>query len=313
LLVIQGANDPRVTKRESDQIVIALRDRGFPVEYMVAPDEGHGFARPVNNMAMFAIAEKFLAKYLGGRYQETMTPEVTQRLKEITVDVKTVTLPKMMTSTSELPKPAVDLRPGTYNYKASIAIGGQEIPLTLKTDIKEENGAWTVNETAQTPQGEMSDVSTIEKGSLLLKRRTIKQGPMTMEINVAPNKLSGSTTMNGQTTPIDTDPGGALFADGAGTFEVIASLPLADGYSLSFRNFDVQKQKPQIKQLKVLGSESVTVPAGTFDAYKVEILAADNEADKQTVWIDKASRKVLKISAVLPSLNGAILTSELTP
>jgi len=53
LFVIQGANDPRVNKRESDQIVIALRDRGFPVEYMVAPDEGHGFARPVN-MAVFA-------------------------------------------------------------------------------------------------------------------------------------------------------------------------------------------------------------------------------------------------------------------
>ena len=93
--------------------------------------------------------------------------------------------------------------------------------------------------------------------------------------------------MNGQSKPIDVDPGGALFADGAGAFDVIASLPLADGYSLSFRNFDVQKQKPQIKQLKVIGSESVTVPAGTFDAYKVEILAADNDADKQTVWIDK--------------------------
>jgi len=205
------------------------------------------------------------------------------------------------------------LRPGTYNYKASIALAGQEIPLTVKTDIKEENGAWTVNETAQTPQGEITDVSTIEKGSLVLKRRFIKQGPMTIEMNVAPNKLSGSTTMNGQSTPIDADPGGALFADGAGSFEVIASLPLAEGYSLSFRNFDVQKQKPQIKQLKVLGSESVTVPAGTFDAYKVEITAADNDADKQTVWIDKASRKVLKLSAVLPSLNGAVLTSELSP
>jgi dipeptidyl aminopeptidase/acylaminoacyl peptidase len=312
LLVIQGANDPRVNKRESDQIVIALRDRGFPVEYMVAPDEGHGFARPVNNMAMFASAEKFLAKYLGGRYQESMTPEVSQRLNEINVDVKTVTMPKMMTAAADVPKPAVDLRPGTYNYKASIAVGGQEIPLTLKTDIKEENGAWIVNETAQTPQGEVSDESTIEKGSLLLKRRFIKQGPMTIEMNVAPNKLTGSTTMNGQSKPIDVDPGGALFADGAGAFEVIASLPLADGYSLSFRNFDVQKQKPQIKQLKVLGTESVTVPAGTFDAYKVEIVAADNDADKQTVWIDKVSRKVLKISAVIPSLNGAILTSELT-
>jgi len=313
LLVIQGANDPRVNKRESDQIVIALRDRGFPVEYMVAPDEGHGFARPVNNMAMFASSEKFLAKYLGGRYQESMTPEVSQRLNEINVDVKTVTTPKMMTASAEVPKPAVDLRPGTYNYKASIALGGQSMPLSVKTDIKEENGAWTVNETAQTPQGEIVDVSTIEKGSLLLKRRFIQQGPMTMEINVTPNKLSGSRVMNGQTKAIDADPGGALFADGAGAFEVIASLPLAEGYSSSFRNFDVMKQKPQIKQLKVIGSESVTVPAGTFDAYKLEIVAADNDADKQTVWIDKGTRKVLKISAVLPSLNGAVLTSELTP
>ncbi|MDP3914006.1 MAG: S9 family peptidase [Bacteroidota bacterium] len=92
LLVIQGANDPRVNKAESDQIVIALRERGFPVEYIVAPDEGHGFARPVNNMAMLASAEKFLAKHLGGRFQESMKPEVATRLGEITVDVSTVQL-----------------------------------------------------------------------------------------------------------------------------------------------------------------------------------------------------------------------------
>ncbi|HVQ37917.1 MAG TPA: S9 family peptidase, partial [Pyrinomonadaceae bacterium] len=86
LLVVQGANDPRVNKREADQIVIALRDRGFPVEYMVAPDEGHGFARPINRMALLVLTEKFLAKYLGGRYQEAHTPEVAKRLQEITVD-----------------------------------------------------------------------------------------------------------------------------------------------------------------------------------------------------------------------------------
>ena len=51
--------------------------------------------------------------------------------------------------------------------------------------------------------------------------------------------------------------------------------------------------------------------AGTFEAYKVEIVAADNDADKTTLWIVKDSRKVAKISAVLTSLNGAILTSEL--
>jgi len=92
LLVVQGANDPRVNQHESDQIVVALRDRGFAVEYIVAPDEGHGFARPVNNMAMLAAAEKFLARHLGGRYQESMKPEVATRLGEITVDPKTVVL-----------------------------------------------------------------------------------------------------------------------------------------------------------------------------------------------------------------------------
>ncbi|HEV7904340.1 MAG TPA: S9 family peptidase [Pyrinomonadaceae bacterium] len=92
LLIVQGANDVRVKKRQADQIVISLRERGFPVEYIVAPDEGHGFARPVNVIATLAMTEKFLAKYLGGRYQESMSPEVTKRLQEITVDPTTVKL-----------------------------------------------------------------------------------------------------------------------------------------------------------------------------------------------------------------------------
>lgn len=94
LLVIQGANDPRVKQAESDQIVAALCARGFPVEYMVVPDEGHGFARPVNNMAAFAAAEKFLAQHVGTRYQESMTAEVAERLKLLTVDPRSLVQPK---------------------------------------------------------------------------------------------------------------------------------------------------------------------------------------------------------------------------
>lgn len=92
LMVVQGANDPRVNKAEADQIVVALRDRNYPVQYLLAPDEGHGFARPVNNMAMFAASEKFLASQLHGRYQASMSPAVAKRLEEITVDPKTVML-----------------------------------------------------------------------------------------------------------------------------------------------------------------------------------------------------------------------------
>ncbi len=67
LLIGQGANDPRVKRAESDQIVAAMERHGIPVTYVVFPDEGHGFARPENNIAFTAIAEEFLASCLGGR------------------------------------------------------------------------------------------------------------------------------------------------------------------------------------------------------------------------------------------------------
>ena len=69
LLIGQGANDPRVKQAESDQIVQAMTAQGIPVTYALFPDEGHGFRRPENNMAFMAIAEAFLAKCLGGRYE----------------------------------------------------------------------------------------------------------------------------------------------------------------------------------------------------------------------------------------------------
>jgi dipeptidyl aminopeptidase/acylaminoacyl peptidase len=67
LLIGQGANDPRVNQAESDQIVKAMADKNIPVTYVLFPDEGHGFARPANNIAFNAVAEAFLAKNLGGR------------------------------------------------------------------------------------------------------------------------------------------------------------------------------------------------------------------------------------------------------
>lgn len=67
LLIGQGANDPRVNVRESEQIVDAMAARKIPVTYVVFPDEGHGFARPVNNIAFNAVTENFLAQCLGGR------------------------------------------------------------------------------------------------------------------------------------------------------------------------------------------------------------------------------------------------------
>ncbi len=67
MLIAQGANDPRVKQAESEQIVAALEQAGIEHEYMLFPDEGHGFAKPENRLRFYAAAERFLARHLGGR------------------------------------------------------------------------------------------------------------------------------------------------------------------------------------------------------------------------------------------------------
>jgi len=313
LLVVQGANDPRVNKAESDQIVIALRDRGFPVEYLVAPDEGHGFARPVNNMAMIAAAEKFFAHYLSGRYQEDMTPEVATRLTEITVDPKTVVLARKIESAAVgVPKVVSPLEPGSYNYKVTIQMGGQSIPLSLASEVKAEGGAWTVTNRMNSPMGEAVDTFSLDKDSLAVRKRSVHQGPVAIELAFQDNKATGSMKMNGQDKAVAADLGGPVFPDPSDAPAVFACLPLAEGYTTAFRNFDVQKQKEKLMQLKVIGLEKVSVPVGSFDAYKAEITPGDGGAEKITVWIAKDSRQPLKFSAVMPELGGAVLTAELT-
>lgn len=142
LLVAQGANDPRVNRREAEQIVIALRDRGFPVDYVLAPDEGHGFARPVNNLALFMESEKFLAQYLGGRFQEGGSAESVARLKEITVDPKTVVLAKTVDAAAVgLPKPANDLQPETSHYMVTVEMGAQKMNMKVTTAITDSGSS----------------------------------------------------------------------------------------------------------------------------------------------------------------------------
>lgn len=69
MLIAQGANDPRVKRAESEQIVAAMREKGIEHEYLLFEDEGHGFAKPENRLRFYAVAERFLARYLGGRYE----------------------------------------------------------------------------------------------------------------------------------------------------------------------------------------------------------------------------------------------------
>jgi len=75
LLIGQGANDPRVKQAEADQIAFSMHEKGIPVEYVLYPDEGHGFARPDNRIDFNGRTEAFLEKHLGGRAEDFVEPK----------------------------------------------------------------------------------------------------------------------------------------------------------------------------------------------------------------------------------------------
>jgi dipeptidyl aminopeptidase/acylaminoacyl peptidase len=190
LMIVQGANDPRVNKAEADQIVIALRDRNYPVQYLLADDEGHGFARPVNNIAMFAAAEKFLAKYLSGRFQESMTPDVTKRLTEIMIDPKTVTLTKK----SDMNAPAAADLSGRWSM---IAEAGRQIEIVM--ELNQVKDAVTGSTASQLANG-VIESGKVSGNTFTATLRTELQGqPMdiAVEASVSGNKMTGTFNVPG--------------------------------------------------------------------------------------------------------------------
>jgi len=71
VMVLQGANDPRVLQVESDEMVEAIRSAGVPVEYVIFPDEGHGFVKKENEIKAYSQIREFLDKYLKGTGEES--------------------------------------------------------------------------------------------------------------------------------------------------------------------------------------------------------------------------------------------------
>ena len=87
IMIVQGANDPRVTQQESDQMARALHERGIPVTYLLAENEGHGFANADNRVALYRSMEVFFGECLGGRVDPNVDPAIEAQIEALTVDV----------------------------------------------------------------------------------------------------------------------------------------------------------------------------------------------------------------------------------
>jgi hypothetical protein len=222
-----------------------------------------------------------------------------------------------------VPKPTVKPTAGTWKYKETDVIPAGTYHSTFAITIQDDGDVWTVGYRGEFPDGPVTDVSALEKGTLLLRKELFKHFakpgrpwvPVAIDLDFTGNKVTGAIKKSGQDEPFALNLGGPVFAGGAGAYITIGCLPLADGYSTTFRNFDIEAQMETPVQLKVVGMERVTVPAGTFDSWKVELTSANSRSShKGTAWIAKESRTPVKTSELEVFRGGTdVTTTELVP
>ncbi|MYA15767.1 MAG: S9 family peptidase [Gammaproteobacteria bacterium] len=316
LLIIQGANDPRVKKAESDQIVVALRDLDRTVQYLLAPDEGHGFAGRENRLAMFAAMERFLASHLDGRYQREMAPEVSAKLRALRLDIDDVVMPEA--DDGEFAVVALDgstLQAATLTYQITMEMAGQS--MTMDTSVERsrttynDEEVWRVATKVEFPMGQATDVAYLQVDSLRPVHRTIEQGPRTMALDFADDAITGAVTMpGGNTMDIDIPIEGTIL----GHLETaLAVMPLEPGFKTGVLVFDPNMQQVQKLNIAVVAGESVETAAGTFEAYQLDVASADGSGISGKSWVTQANPHLaVKSEAILPPMaGGGTMVTEL--
>lgn len=303
LLIIQGANDPRVKKAEADQIVIALRDRGHDVSYLLAEDEGHGFSKPLNRMAMYAEVERFLAEKLGGRYQEDMSEEVKETLEGLRVNIDDVeyTPAKDGEPVEQLPAITSLFTEGQEELAITIEQGEQKFEMNTVRKVSKEGAGFKVSEETTGPMGEMGEETVYDESFNILVRTITQAG---QEIQMSYTDEGVEVNMGGQEMKIEF--GGASLASSAG-FEYIVAGFNTDDMPFYTQMPDLATQKAK----KVVVDDAGTEEWEGTEYRKVTITSLDNEKDVITVYVNVETSKPGKILQVSPQMNNAVITTIL--
>jgi len=325
LLVIHGANDPRVRQSEADQIVHAMHAAGLDVEYLVAPDEGHGFRGAENLMAMYARTEAFLANHLGGRFQPDMPEAIAERLAAITVDPATVEPPRAadgLEAAKLRPLPLTDaqqLAHGRFAYQTTLDLGEMgditlDSVMQVRADSQGSAERLVLDVVLETPGGQARDEIVLDGQTLQPVSRRLLNGPVEVQVAYADRNISGHVETGGQQRPIQLALDAPAFADGMGLLAALAGLPLEPGFNTSIRVSEVtDQQRVRFFAVRVDAPVHIEVPAGAFETWPVHVEALDGEGEDQTFWFDtETPRKLVKLQGRLPlTMGGGLMTRVL--
>jgi len=261
-------------------------------------------------MAGEAVEATGDAAEAAGETIEGTAEEAAAAVEEANTDMKEAVADAVEAGPVEpLPTPTMGLSPMKIDYSVMISVDQGDFPMDMSAEIKEEGEYLSVSNMMSTPGGDVSDVCLINKDTFASVKRSMAQGPMGIDVAYEGTTVTG--VVNGGPTPVDINAtiAGPVFCGGAALPFVVSRMPLAADYTAMLPIFDPTTQVRKNMVLKVQGEESVEVPAGTFDAFKVNLAFEDGTAGDISLWISKEDApQVVKMMQSIPQMNGLMVT-----
>jgi hypothetical protein len=207
-------------------------------------------------------------------------------------------------------QPVNDLTEGTFKYRVTVKADNQDaaIETELLREIKADGNRWKITEVSKSGNQKTSDINTLEKKTLKPVQRETEIGEKRMVLAYEPSMMRSKIMDDAGTREEQFSTNEKVLSEGAGLDLILGAMPLKAGLKIPYKTFDAEKQQLTLYELNVSGKEMVNVPAGSFEALKVESTSKDGKT-VAIYWI--ADGKTVKMSKQSPQTNGAIVISEL--
>ena len=233
--------------------------------------------------------------------EASVDSEIANQVQEIDASILKAPLPTIKR----------ELIPVSLKYATTIAFEEEKLDIDMTATVSELDDMWKVSSLSTGVIGEVHDECHIDKKSFESRYRMMKQGPSILELNYDGKMATGRTVSGNNESEVSTALEGPAFCSGPAMPFTIASLDLTEGFEDSFRVFNPSNKSTSYMIVSVVAEESLTVDAGTFDTYKVEISNADQSPGTISLWVDKASPMVVKSLQSMPQMGGAVMETVL--
>ncbi len=219
--------------------------------------------------------------------------------------------------------PTVDvglIATGEFRYTTSLVIGETELEIVSTRRIgheADEQGEeiLTIETTTRTGMGDTVERLELDAVSLLMKKQRVDQGDSTMSADYTESQVTGLIRAAGQIVPIDLQLETPAYGGEAALEAVLTALPLASGYRTQLRAMEIDVEQ-LVRRFAVVveNRETIEVPAGEFDTWRLRLDALDGLGGSQVLWIGvDGPRPLVRAKGFIPEEVGqGSLITELT-